>query len=82
MELQFHNLTKNYGNKLALDGVELCLTEGIYGLLGPNGAGKSTMMNILTGNLPASEGYITLDGKEILSMGREYRQSLGYISGR
>jgi ABC-type multidrug transport system ATPase subunit len=79
MELRFHALTKEYGNKLALKGVNLCLTEGIYGLLGPNGAGKSTMMNILTGNLPATKGHITLDGKDIRTMGQEYRKLLGYM---
>ena len=79
MELKFHGLTKFYGKKLALQDVNLCLTEGIYGLLGPNGAGKSTMMNIMTGNLSATKGKITLDGEEIISMGMAYRKRMGYM---
>lgn len=42
MELKIQNLQKDYGTVKALKGVDLTLTEGIYGFLGPNGAGKST----------------------------------------
>ena len=38
----------------------------ILGLLGPNGAGKSTTMNIITGNLAATDGTAAIDGHEIL----------------
>ena len=78
MELLIQDLTKNYGEKTALNGVSLRLSDGIYGLLGPNGAGKSTLMNILTGNLSATRGQITLDGQEIGAMGTAYRAHLGY----
>lgn len=41
--LECSNLSKNYGNKLALDNVNIDLEEGrIIGLLGPNGSGKTT----------------------------------------
>ena len=79
MELNITDLKKNYGRKTALKGVSLRLSEGIYGLLGPNGAGKSTMMNILTGNLPATSGTVTLNGRDILSLGAAYRARLGYL---
>lgn len=78
MELQFHDLKKNYGKKQALKGINLTLKPGIYGLLGPNGAGKSTLMNILTGNLKQSGGSITLDGRNIQTLGEEFRSRLGY----
>lgn len=78
MELQFHDLAKRYKNKEALRGINLTLTAGIYGLLGPNGAGKSTLMNILTGNLRPSRGQITLDGRDTVRMGAEFRSRLGY----
>lgn len=78
MELLIQDVGKNYGQKQALRGVNLRLSDGVYGLLGPNGAGKSTLMNILTGNLTATSGRITLDGQEIGAMGSTYRSRLGY----
>lgn len=76
--LEICSVTKRYGKKAALDQVSLSLTEGVYGLLGPNGAGKSTMMNLLTCNLSADEGEILWEGKEISSLGRQYRRQIGY----
>ena len=79
MELKIQNLQKNYGSVKALKGVDLTLTEGIYGFLGPNGAGKSTLMNILTGNLHATAGTVTYDGQPIGELGAAYRRKLGYM---
>lgn len=76
--LRLNNVTMRYGKKLALDQVNLTLTEGIYGLLGPNGAGKSTMMNLITENLTPTTGSITWNGTEIRSLGASYRALLGY----
>ena len=46
--IRVENLHKAYGEKIALDGVDLEIPEGkIFGLLGPNGAGKTTLLNIL-----------------------------------
>ena len=72
------NITKKYKEKLALDDVSLELAPGIYGLLGPNGAGKSTLMNIVTGNLKPDGGQVLWDGKEIKSLGAQYRSIIGY----
>lgn len=72
------DITKRYGDKLALDQVSLTLESGIYGLLGPNGAGKSTLMNIITGNRRPTQGQVTWEGKEIRVLGAEYRGLLGY----
>lgn len=76
--LELNQVTKCYGQKLALNQVTLPLQEGIYGLLGPNGAGKSTMMNLITGNLTPTSGTITWNGQDIRSLGAEYRALLGY----
>lgn len=73
------NLTKSYGNKIALDGFTATLTDGIYGLLGPNGAGKSTMMKILTENLCPDRGRILVNGVPREQMGTAYRELLGYV---
>ena len=64
--IEVKNLVKKYGNKTVLDHVSFEVKEGeILGFLGPNGAGKSTTMNIITGNLSATEGTASIDGFEI-----------------
>lgn len=76
--LELKNILKTYKDKVALDGISLSLSEGIYGLLGPNGAGKSTLMNIITGNVPQTSGTVLWNEKEIQSLGASYRGILGY----
>lgn len=79
MNLEIKNLTKNYGNVQALKDVSLTLTPGIYGLLGPNGAGKSTLISLLTDNLKRETGEILWDGTDIRTLGKKYRNVLGYM---
>ena len=58
-------LTKKYGNKVALNHVDLSLESGrIVGLLGPNGSGKTTMLKLANGLLAPTEGGIFIDGKK------------------
>ena len=48
--IEVKNVTKKYGNFVAVDNISFNIKEGeIIGLLGPNGAGKSTTMNMITG---------------------------------
>ena len=50
--LECKNLSKKYGRKLALDGINLSLNSGrIIGLLGPNGSGKTTLIKLINGLL-------------------------------
>ena len=57
-------LTKKYGNKVALNHVDLSLESGrIVGLLGPNGSGKTTMLKLANGLLTPTEDGIFIDGK-------------------
>ncbi len=79
MKLELINLTKKYGNFIALDNINITFTEGIYGILGANGAGKSTMMNLLTDNITRTEGQILFDGTDILKLGKDFRLNLGYM---
>lgn len=61
--LRCENLTKLYGNKVALANVNITLESGkIVGLLGPNGSGKTTLIKILNGLLTATGGRILIDG--------------------
>ncbi len=63
--LEIKKLTKSYGGRRALSGVDLCLPQGeIVGLFGENGAGKTTLMKCVLGLLPHS-GTVALDGEPI-----------------
>ena len=58
-------LTKKYGNKVALNHIDLSLESGrIVGLLGPNGSGKTTMLKLANGLLTPTVGGIFIDGKK------------------
>lgn len=78
--IEVKDLVKKYGHKTVLDHVSFEVREGeILGFLGPNGAGKSTTMNIITGNLAATEGTATIDGHEILESPIQAKMNLGYL---
>ncbi|MBC5636143.1 ABC transporter ATP-binding protein [Ornithinibacillus sp. BX22] len=65
MKIEVKNLTKQYGNKRALDSISFMLNEPkIYGLLGRNGAGKTTFMEILAGQILSTSGEILIDGEK------------------
>lgn len=80
MELRLTEVTKKYGEKIALDRFSYSFHPGIYGILGANGAGKSTMMNLITDNLRRDGGAITFNGEDIRKMGIDYRRILGYMT--
>lgn len=80
MELELREVTKKFGDKVALDRFSFTFRTGIYGILGANGAGKSTMMNLITDNLRRDGGSITYDGVEIKKLGADFRQVLGYMT--
>lgn len=79
MQLELIDLTKRYGDFVALDHLNITFTAGIYGILGANGAGKSTMMNLLTDNISRSNGKILYDGTDILKLGKDFRKILGHM---
>ena len=80
MELELREVTKKFGDKVALDRFSFTFRTGIYGILGANGAGKSTMMNLITDNLRRDGGSITYDGVEIKKLGADFRRVLGYMT--
>jgi ABC-type multidrug transport system ATPase subunit len=78
--LVIRNLTKVYpGPVAALQGVDLEISEGMFGLLGPNGAGKTTLMRILAGLLEPTAGTATLNGDDIVGDPRKVWAQLGYL---
>jgi ABC-2 type transport system ATP-binding protein len=73
-------LTKAYGGKRALDGVDLTVDEGsIFGFLGPNGAGKTTMLRLLTGLARPSSGSVRIFGQDVTSAGNTVRAQIGFL---
>lgn len=78
--IEVSNVTKKYGNHLAVDNLSFHVEKGqIYGFLGPNGAGKSTTMNMITGYLAATEGSITINGRDVGKEPEEAKKSIGYL---
>lgn len=79
MELVLNNLTKKFGEFVAVDHVNLTMTNGVYGLLGVNGAGKTTLMRMLCTLLKPTVGDIYYNGQDIFKMDEAYRNLLGYL---
>lgn len=78
--IEVSNVTKKYGDHIAVDHLSFRVEKGqIYGFLGPNGAGKSTTMNIITGYLAATEGTVTIDGKDVQKDPEEAKRAIGYL---
>ena len=78
--IEVSNLSKSYGNKLAVDDLSFTVPENeIMGFLGPNGAGKSTTMNMLTGYLAPSKGQILINGVDILDDPSAAKIQIGYL---
>ena len=78
--IEVSNLSKKYGNHLAVNDVSFKIKKGeIVGFLGPNGAGKSTIMNILTGYLSLTQGKVTVDGYDVLENPTEAKRRIGYL---
>jgi ABC-type multidrug transport system ATPase subunit len=76
--LEVKDLKKKYGKTMAVNGISFELEKGsIIGLIGPNGAGKTTTLKCITGLLKATEGSVSILGKNIKSS--ETRGSLAYI---
>ena len=80
MSIKVENITKAYGNQLALKNVSFEIKNPeVVGFLGPNGAGKSTMMKILTTFLPATEGKAIVNDFNVSAEPRQVQQSIGYL---
>ena len=70
-----------YGNVVAVNDVTMRLGPGVTGLLGPNGAGKSTLITMMAGFLPPSAGTVTLDGRPLQRDPEVYRE-IGLVPER
>ena len=78
--IEIKQLTKRYGERVAVDGLDVKLMNGkIYGLLGPNGAGKSTTMNMMTGCISPTSGSVRINGFDIETQPLEAKRFIGYL---
>ena len=78
--LECKNLSKKYGRKLALDGINLSLNSGrIIGLLGPNGSGKTTLIKLINGLLAPTKGELFINGN---APGVETKKIVSYLPER
>lgn len=78
MKIVLNDVSKFYGQKQALDHVNLEIHKGMFGLLGRNGAGKTTLMKTITTLLAPSSGEITVCGVNVKE-GVKVREMIGYL---
>jgi ABC-2 type transport system ATP-binding protein len=80
MTISISNLTRRYGDFVAVDDVSFNIRHGeVLGLLGPNGAGKSTIMKMLTGFLEPTSGAIRVDELEMIRDTAAIQRRIGYL---
>ena len=75
--IECKNISKSFGEKVALDSVSLDIPKGkIFGLLGPNGAGKTTLIRIINRITIPNSGQVFFDGRPITQRDVE---RIGYL---
>jgi ABC-2 type transport system ATP-binding protein len=78
--LEFDNVTRRYGPKVAVDGLDLVIPPGeLFALLGPNGAGKTTTIKMIVGLMRPSAGMIRVCGHDVAKNSRDAARLLGYV---
>jgi ABC-2 type transport system ATP-binding protein len=61
-DIELRNVSRWYGNVVAINDITMTIGPGVTGLLGPNGAGKSTLLHLISGFLAPSRGEVTVGG--------------------
>ena len=74
MKITLEHLTKRFGSAVAVNDLSVTIESGkLIALLGPSGCGKSTILNMLSGILPATEGRILFDDRDVTNLPPEKR---------
>jgi len=79
--IELTNVSRWYGNVVAVNDITMSIGPGVTGLLGPNGAGKSTILHMIAGFLAPSKGTLTVDAKSSWKNIEIYRQ-IGLVPER
>lgn len=77
--IEIGNVTKWFGQKVAVSEVSVSIGPGVTGLLGPNGAGKTTLLRLIVGLLDPSEGHLTVLGSDLRRQPSQYRE-VGFVA--
>jgi len=78
--IQFKHATRSYGNRVAVDGIDLAVSQGeVLALLGRNGAGKTTTLKMLVGLLRPNEGTVEVGPYNVVDQPREASRLIGYV---
>jgi len=78
--IDFDNVTRCYGRKVAVDGLSLTVRPGeLFALLGPNGAGKTTTIKMAVGLLRPGSGTVRVCGHDVVRHPRRATRHIGYI---
>jgi ABC-2 type transport system ATP-binding protein len=78
--IELVGVRKSYGNKVAVDGLDLTVAQGeLFAFLGPNGAGKTTTIKMMCGLLFPTEGTLRIGGHDIQRDGNAARQIISYV---
>jgi ABC-2 type transport system ATP-binding protein len=78
--LRVSGLRHRFADKIAVDGIDLCIERGeVFGLLGPNGAGKTTTIRVINTLLPVQEGSAEVLGFDLRRSTMAIRRRLGYV---
>ena len=78
--IEIKNITKKYGEKIAVNDLSLSLNNGeIFGFIGPNGAGKSTTIKMMTGVTNIDDGSISIEGFDISKEPIEAKKQFGFV---
>jgi ABC-2 type transport system ATP-binding protein len=81
--IELHELTKNYGNTIAVNKLSLNVAAGeIYGFIGPNGAGKTTTIRMLGGILAPTSGNIIIGGLDMAEKPVMAKKMIGFVPDR
>jgi ABC-type multidrug transport system ATPase subunit len=83
ISIQANNITKSYGEKLALDDISFGIKKGeLFGFIGPDGAGKTTLFRLITTLLVPDSGTLSVEGFDTVKDYVQLRKILGYMPGR
>ena len=78
--LRVSGLRHRFADKIAVDGIDLCIERGeVFGLLGPNGAGKTTTIRVINTLLLVQEGSAEVLGFDLRRSTMAIRRRLGYV---